>query len=220
MIYDIYAFLAGPMVWIAGLIFVIGSIYRIASMLRLARKKDPMVYEYFSFYYALRSIVHWIIPFAGVNMRRHPAMTLVSFMFHICLMVLPVFLFAHVILIKESWNIAWWVLPDTVADVMTIIVLFCCIFFALRRIMLPEVRYLTTFTDYLTLLMVAAPFATGFWAYHQLAGHEWALILHMLSGEILIAAIPFTKLSHMLFFPFIRGYAGSEFGAVRHARDW
>jgi nitrate reductase gamma subunit len=220
MIYDIYAFLAGPMVWIAGLIFVIGSIYRIASMLRLARRKDPMVYEYFNFYYALRSIVHWIIPFAGANMRRHPAMTLISFIFHICLMVLPVFLFAHVILIKESWNIAWWVLPDAAADVMTIIVLFCCIFFALRRIMLPEVRYLTTFTDYLTLLMVAAPFATGFWAYHQLAGHEWALILHMLSGEILIAAIPFTKLSHMLFFPFIRGYAGSEFGAVRHARDW
>lgn len=220
MIYDIYAFLRGPMVWIAGLIFVIGSFYRIASMLRLARKKDPMVYEYFSFHYALRSIVHWSIPFAGTNMRKHPVMTAVSFIFHICLIVLPVFLFAHVILIKESWNIAWWVLPDAVSDVMTIAVLACCVFFSVRRIILPEVRYLTTFKDYLTLLMVAAPFASGFWAYHQLAGHQWALILHMLSGEILIAAIPFTKLSHMLFFPFIRGYAGSEFGAVRHARDW
>ncbi len=70
------------------------------------------------------------------------------------------------------------------------------------------------------LLIVAAPFITGFWAYHQWVGAQVATILHMLSGEILLASIPFTRLSHMLFFPFTRGYIGSEFGAVRHARDW
>ena len=31
---------------------------------------------------------------------------------------------------------------------------------------------------------------------------------------------PWTGLSHALFFPFTRGYIGSEFGAIRHARDW
>jgi hypothetical protein len=45
-------------------------------------------------------------------------------------------------------------------------------------------------------------------------------IIHILSGEIMLVAIPFTRLSHMIFFAFTRGYMGSEFGAVRHAKDW
>jgi len=46
------------------------------------------------------------------------------------------------------------------------------------------------------------------------------LILHILSGEIMLMAIPFTRLSHMLFFWFTRAYMGCEFGLVRNARDW
>ena len=84
----------------------------------------------------------------------------------------------------------------------------------------PEVRYLSSSSDFVLLAIVAMPFITGFWAYHQWAGAQVATILHILSGEILLATIPFTRLSHMLFFPFTRGYIGSEFGAIRHARDW
>jgi hypothetical protein len=36
----------------------------------------------------------------------------------------------------------------------------------------------------------------------------------------MLAAIPFTRLSHALFFLFTRGYMGSEFGAVKNAKDW
>jgi hypothetical protein len=36
--------------------------------------------------------------------------------------------------------------------------------------------------------------------------------LHVLAGDIMLAAIPFTRLSHMLFSPFTRAYMGSEFG--------
>jgi nitrate reductase gamma subunit len=46
------------------------------------------------------------------------------------------------------------------------------------------------------------------------------LVLHIVTGEIMLAAIPFTRLSHMFYAPFTRAYIGSEFGAVRHARDW
>jgi hypothetical protein len=42
----------------------------------------------------------------------------------------------------------------------------------------------------------------------------------MLAGEIMLAAIPFTRLSHMVFSPLTRAYAGSEFGKIRRARDW
>ena len=42
----------------------------------------------------------------------------------------------------------------------------------------------------------------------------------ILSGEIMLAAIPFTRLSHMLLYVFNRGYIASEFGAVRKVQDW
>jgi len=216
----VYNFVSGPLVWVSFILFFGGSLYRIVSMAQMAKKTDPVVYHYMSLKYALRSIFHWIIPFGSVNMRKHPAMTIVTFAFHLCLFIAPLFLFAHIILFKASWNISWMYIPDSVADAMTLIVISACIFFLVRRLKLPEARYVTTFSDYAILAMVAAPFITGFWSYHQLAGFRIMGIAHILSGEIMLAAIPFTRLSHMLFFPFTRGYMGSEFGGVRHSRDW
>jgi nitrate reductase gamma subunit len=220
MYYSLYYLVSGPLVWVAFALFFGGIIYRLVSMARLARKKDIVVYEYMSPYYALRSILHWIVPFGSVNMRKRPVMTIVTFSFHLCLLALPIFLFAHVMLVKESWNVSWLTLPDGAADLMTLIVIGACAFFLIRRLVVPEAKFLTSPSDYLILAIVAAPFITGFWTYHQLIGFKAATILHILSGEIMLAAIPFTRLSHMIFFPFTRGYMGSEFGAIRHAQDW
>jgi len=218
--HEIYRFVSGPLVWVSFILFFGGSLYRLISMAMLAKKKDPLVYTYMSFYYGLRSIFHWIIPFGSENMRQHPVMTIVTFAFHICLIIVPLFLFAHIILFKESWDISWWYISDTAADIMTLIVIAACVFFLIRRIKLPEVRFLTSPSDYVILAIVAAPFITGFWTYHQWAGFRVMGIIHILSGEIMLSIIPFTRLSHMLFFPLTRGYMGSEFGDIRHAKDW
>jgi nitrate reductase gamma subunit len=220
MMHTIYDLVSGPLVWVAFVLFIGGSLYRILSMAMLARKKDGIVYEYWSFKYALRSILRWLTPFGTVNMRKKPVMTFVAFVFHICAVLAPIFLYAHMIMVKEALDFGWWSIPDAAADVMTLIVILGCIFFLFRRITQREVRYLTTASDFVLLLVVAAPFITGFWAFHQLPGSAWVTVIHMLCGEIMLAAIPFTRLSHMIFFPFTRGYIGSEFGAVRFARDW
>jgi nitrate reductase gamma subunit len=218
--HTIYNLVSGPLVWAALIIFIGGTLYRLASLGIIARKKDVYIYAYASPYFGLRSIFRWLIPFGTVNMRKRPVLTVVSFIFHICVLSLPIFVLGHISLINESWHVRWPHLPDSVADVMTVIVIASCIFFLVRRKVMPEVKFLTSASDYFILAMVAAPFITGFWAYHQFAGYQIATILHMLSGEIMLAAIPFTRLSHMIFYPFTRGYIGSEFGAVRHARDW
>jgi nitrate reductase gamma subunit len=190
------------------------------SMLRLARKKDIWVYEYTSLWFALRSILHWIVPFANINSRGRPIFTIVTFAFHICLLAVPIFLLAHIILWDESFNISWWNLPDSVAEIMIIIVIACCGYFLWRRVTQPEAKFVTSGVDYVILAIVVAPFITGFLAYHQWLGYKFWLILHILSGEIWLAAIPFTRLSHMLFFPLNRAYIGSEFGLVRHIQDY
>lgn len=215
----IYSLVAGPLVWLAFILFFGGILYRLIRILKLVSKTEPFVFTYMSLKYSLRSIVHWMIPFAALNWRKHPSLTVVTFVFHFCLMIAPLFVLSHVVLLDESWGLSWWTLPDAAADVMTVLVIVSCVYFLVRRISQPEVQFVTDWTDYLLLGIVALPFISGFLAYHHYAV-EWMTILHMFSGEVMLAVIPFTRLSHMIFAPLTRAYMGSEFGKVRHAKDW
>ena len=215
-----YEFVRGPMVWLAFLVFMLGSIYRIYKIIS-GLKKEAVVLPYMSFKYGLRSIAHWATPFGTVNWRRHPVMTTVTFLFHFCLIVTPVFLLAHNILWSRSWHIKLWSLPEGLADFMTLIVMLACVFFLLRRFVAREVRFVTYPSDFFILAIVFLPFFTGFIAYHQLfLPYKALIVLHILCGELMLMAIPFTRLTHMLFSVFTRAYTGSEFGMIRHARDW
>ena len=187
-----YEFARGPLVWIAFLFFFIGSFYRIIWII-LSSKKDKVVHPYMSWKFGLRSLIHWIIPFGSRNMRMKPLFTLISFLFHFCLLVSPIFVLSHIILWNESWSISWWSLPESLSNIMAIIVVISIFLFALRRVAQPTVRYVTSFSDYLLLLIVGA---------------AWLM------------AIPFTRIVHMLFFPFTRSYMGGESGYVRNSKDW
>ena len=134
---------------------------------------------------------------------------IVIFSFHICLFLTPIFLLAHVILWNEAWSTSWWTLPEGLVQVMTAIVIGGCVFFLVRRLVTPEVQYVTSASDYVILIIVALPFITGFLAYFQWFEYQFFVILHILSGELMLVAIPFTRLSHMLFSPFTRAYMGS-----------
>jgi nitrate reductase gamma subunit len=216
---SLYNLLRGPLVWIAFLVFIGGSIYKVREMILLA-KNEKVVMPYISLKLTLRSLFHWLIPFNSVNWRLRPIITIVTFLFHIGLVFTPIFLVAHNILIYESWGIDWWTLSEGLADIMTMIVIGSCVFFALRRVFAPEVRFVTFGDDYLILAITFLPFITGFLAYHQwLLPNKTMVILHMLFGEIMLIAIPFTRLGHMFYFFLTRAYMGSDHG-FRHSRDW
>ncbi|MEN8805828.1 MAG: TmcC family electron transfer complex membrane anchor subunit [Desulfobacterales bacterium] len=217
---EIYNFVSGPLAWLAFILFFGGCLYRLVRLFMLVKEKEPFIFTYMSWKYSLRSIFHWIIPFGTVNWRRHPVLTVVTFVFHIGLVIAPVFLLSHVILLDEALNLSWWALPDALADVLTVVVIIGCLFFLVRRLTQPEVKFVTSASDFVILAIVAAPFITGFIAYHQWIDYPVMMVLHVVAGEVLLVAIPFTRLSHMLFSPFTRAYMGSEFGKVRHARDW
>lgn len=216
---SLYNFVRGPLVWIAFLVFIGGSIYRIREMVLLA-KKEKVIYPYMDLKFSLRSILHWIIPFASVNWRIRWVVTTVTFLFHIGLVFLPIFLLAHNVLIYESWGISWWTVSEGFADIMTIIVIVSCVFFFLRRIFAPEVRFVTFDSDYLLLAIAFLPFITGFLAYHQwLLPHKTMVILHMIFGSMMLISIPFTRLIHMIYLFLTRAYMGSDQG-FRHSMDW
>ena len=103
---------------------------------------------------------------------------------------------------------------------MAVWVIAACMVFLVRRAVVPEVRMVTRPADVLLPAVIWLTFLTGFLAYHQWGPYRPMLILHVLSGELLLVAIPFSKLGHMLFFLFSRAYMGAEFGKVLKAREW
>jgi nitrate reductase gamma subunit len=215
----LYNLVRGPLVYIAFIVFIGGSIWRVRSLIDAA-KKEKVVLPFVNSKFAYRSLFHWLIPFNTVNWRRRWGMTIATFLFHIGIVFLPIFVLAHVALIYESWGISWWTLPESVTDYMTLIVIGCCVFFFFRRVFSPEVRFVSFDSDHLILLVAFLPFLTGYLAFHQwLLPHKTMVILHMLFGEIMLMAIPFTRLSHMFYFFLTRTWMGSQFG-LWSSRDW
>ena len=219
---QLYQFASGPLAWAAFIIFFFGLGCRLVAMFRQISKKEPFLYEYWSWDHALNSILRWwIIPFGARNARLNPVMTIVTWLFHVCLIFAPLLLVAHVVVLDESvlgWS--WPTLPEAVTDVMAIIVVLGGCYFAWRRLTLPQVKYVTSGSDFIILAIVVAPFLTGILAYHQLGDPLTWTTLHILTGELWLAAIPFTRLVHMLYAPFVRGYTGSEFQGIRHVKDY
>ena len=216
---DIYELVRGPFAWVALIVFVAGSLYRIAAML-ISGKKEPSLYPATSLKDGLRSILHGLLPFGSTYMRRQPLFTVVTIGFHLGVIILPLFLLAHTVLWYESWQILWWSLPDLLADIVAVWVILACVYFLVRRSTVPEVKQVTRPTDILLPAIVLLTFLTGFLAYHQWGPYRPMLILHILAGEILLVTIPFSKLGHMLFVMFSRAYMGAEFGKVLKTREW
>ena len=213
-------FIMGPMFWCSILICLLGLAAKTVLIIKQVKEKETFILEYVTLKGSLRSILAWLTPFLPASARQVPIFYAVSYIFHICLFVAPLFLSAHIMVVSESIGVSWISINNTAADVMTFIVVVALIFFVLRRITQPEIKYLTTTSDYLLLILVCLPFLTGFLAYHQLFAYPQMLIAHIVTGEIMLILLPFSRLSHMIIAPLTRGYIGSEFANVRRARDW
>ena len=217
---SIYEFLTGPALWFTFIFFIGGLLIRMAFLFRLSRKKDRVIYNHFNMDWGLRSIFHWIIPFASASMRQQPIFSIVAFIFHLSLVAVPLFLSAHILLWEEAFGVTLWSIPDGLADGLTLVFLATALFLIARRRIRPEVRILTSAWDYALLVITMLPFVTGFLAYHQWGPYEPMLILHILCSQILLILIPITKLAHMMLFFFTRAFIGFEMGGRRGARSW
>jgi nitrate reductase gamma subunit len=157
----------------------------------------------------------WLIPFGTYGWRKQPFMTVIFFGFHIGAILVPVFLLAHNVFLNEIIGLSWITLNPVIADILTWFVIVSAFLLALRRIALPEVRILTTEYDYFILLLSVAPFITGLIARYEIGNYSFWLTLHILSGEALLIAIPFTKLSHIVLFFASRAQLGMDYGIKR-----
>jgi len=218
-----YDFIRGQLISIAFVIFILGLIFQLIQFFKLTRKKE-WVYPPSSIASEKKTAGQWVAFFIaslnGTLWKTDPLMTMMTSVFHVFLIVVPIFLLGHNILLGQSWGLSLWSLPESITDVLTVVVLVCAAFFLARRLFLSRVRAITTAYDYLILLIAIAPFLTGYFAYHQWFDYDVVMTLHILAGEAMLITIPFTKLGHMLFFFLYRFFIGNEYSFVRGSRTW
>lgn len=215
-----YDFVSGPMFWLSIAVFLVGIAARLVWYFRgLSWQGDRVAYWAYpklGFKGAVRSIFYWLLPFGTQGWRKQPFMTVVFFGFHFGAVLVPIFLLAHNLFLKEKLGFALFLtLPQTLADVLSWAVIISAVLLILRRIALPEVRILTTAYDYLILLIAVAPFVTGLLARYEVGNYSFWLMTHMICGEILLLAVPFTKLSHIVLFFASRAQLGMDYGIKR-----
>jgi nitrate reductase gamma subunit len=218
--HQLYSVATGPLLYLSFLLFLGGLLIQIVLLVRETYTKERFMFSFLSAKSAILSLSHWISPFGARVMRRNKAFTLVSFGFHLGLVGVPVFLFEHIMLVYEGWGLYWPALPRFLADGASVLVIAACVFFLIRRSRTPDLLFISTPLDFVIPVLVMVPFATGLWASYKLPGFTALHIVHILSGEVLISVIPFTRISHMVFGFFTRVYTSSEFGGTRAAKDW
>jgi nitrate reductase gamma subunit len=214
---NFYAFVEGPLLWAAFLIFIIGSLVRAALFFIESREKDKIIYQYFNWTHVLTTFVRWLLPI-NKTVTKNPVVSILGYVFHLCLIVLPIWIYQHVIYWEVSrFEWSWAPIPAGLADGMTLVFIAIAIFFLIRRIVSPDVRLLSSFSDYFILVVTVLPFLTGYFLTHgTLDGislfKTHMQLIHILSGELMLILIPFTKLSHFILFFFSRGASSIEFG--------
>jgi nitrate reductase gamma subunit len=197
-----YQFLTGPLAWLSFAIFSIGLIVRTVLYIRGFNWKFDRFTDKENATYGIKGVLGptflWLFPLGDRRWRNNIGIAILVFVFRIGLVVMPIFLLAHNIILKERWGIRFWTLPETTADILTIAVIFSAVFLILRCVALPRLRNITTVYDYVLLAILLAPLITGFLAYHQVPTYRFWLIAHIICGEIMLIAIPFAKIWHVV----------------------
>lgn len=193
-------------------IFVLGVVWRLIEIYSLGRKKDLSAPRSVSGASGWHTIFRRSIPPEGM-VKRSPVSYIGGYAFHIGLAVV-VFLFApHILLIQDFTGLSWPGLPSQFIDLAAVVTMAAMVVLLADRINKPVKRYLSTFGDWFTWTVTFLPVLTGWLAVqHLLLPYTTMLALHILSVELLLVVLPFTKLFHAFTLFGSRWYNGTVNG--------
>ncbi|MCL2123124.1 MAG: hypothetical protein FWH34_03440 [Desulfovibrionaceae bacterium] len=216
-------FLTGPMLVVSLGIFFAGLALRAVLYFKgLDQKLERVAYAHHmssGLKGAGASIIKWIVPFASRGWRAAVPNAVPFFLLHLGAVLLPLFLLGHTVVLKDAVGISLPAMPMLPADVLTFCAVFGLLVFIGRRLMLSHVRIMTTGQDWYLLLVTLFVFASGAFARFQASGYDAWLLLHVLSGELLLITAPFTKFSHIVLFFCSRAQIGMDFAIKRGGRE-
>jgi nitrate reductase gamma subunit len=150
----------------------------------------------------IAATIEWLIPMG--KLWNQVLFSLTSFLFHVAILIVPIFLGGHIALWARGLGVSWPAVSNPAADVLTIVAIVTAVALVVQRIASRPTRALSRFQDYAIPLVVALPFASGFLLMHPSANpfsHDATFFVHVMSGNLLFVLIPITKLSHIVLLP-------------------
>ena len=130
--------------------------------------------------------------------------TALFFLFHIGLIVVPLFLTAHVRLWKRSVGFGWAPIPQQLANWLTLLAIVCGMGLFFGRVLHSGARALSRVQDLAWPLVLVLPFATGFICSNAAIApktYQTLMLVHVWSANLIMLMIPFTKIAHCVLAP-------------------
>ncbi len=197
----------GPLLYFSFAIFFLGLLRQVgltmAELVLASRKAGDRVIPYGRL---LRQSLGWIVPVNGLRGARLPY-TLASVLFHIGVILVPVFLEGHVRLVEKGIGLAWPTLNPMTADVLTLAAVAALSALLLLRLGNRAARFLSSFQDWFLPALCILPLLSGYLVAHPAVNplpFTLTYLIHLVSAELLLILIPFSKLAHIGLFPLSR----------------
>jgi nitrate reductase gamma subunit len=175
------------------------NLWQIISYIRTAKKNKRKV----PFGTVARMTLQWIFPITkGVEQRA--IYSIVSMLFHVCIIITPILLGAHVLLWERGIGFGWPTISNLVADYLTLGAIVTGVVLLVQRAGSKASRALSRPQDYLLPLLIIIPFASGYLAMHPMINpfeYSATMFVHVMSGNLILLLMPFTKISHVVLFP-------------------
>ncbi len=215
---NLLEFARGPLFYTCLLVFVAGMFYRLVRVLMLGWTKDRsrdkgskaagVVKTY------LKAILIWpFIPWIKRTFDRNPVIYLAGGLFHLALFTVLILGTAHMLVWKSLLGFGWPTLPLPIVDWLAAVGIVAMIGLLIHRIVNPVMKLITGPTEWANWAVVFLPMVTGYILTHHLfPRYEVSFSLHMLTVDLLLIWIPFSRISHFMFYFFSRTIHGSEFG--------
>jgi len=199
-------FAKGPLFAITFLIMVLGLGRQVVLQLYFLFVKKGRRLRDVAWSKIARETATWVVPVRHME-PGNELFTASSFLMHIGIILVPLFLIDHVVLWEQFLGIRLPALSEGVADVLALLTIGCGFLLLFYRLFRERHRQVSRPMDYVLLVMVILPFVSGYLAAHPAANpFPWSVMMltHLLSAELLFVLVPFTKLAHVVLFFFDR----------------
>jgi len=200
----------GPLWYFAAAVFVIGVVWRIASILLQGLGRDLATPRGSGPLGAARALFSRFAPRRTVV--RHGRMQLVAgYLFHLGLFALLFLARPHVDFFAERiTGFGWAALPHWGFILAAEIAFAGLLLLWLHRLLHPVTRLLSSADDHVGTALVFLVMLSGCLALAQ--AFEPLRLLHLLLAELLLIYFPFSRLMHAFTFAFSRSYTGAIMG--------
>lgn len=208
---DFLLWVRGPGMVIAVSVFLFGMVLRLIEIYGIGRHKDLAPPREPRAGSGWRTIISRSFA-PGEGSASGIITHVVGYTFHIGLFVVLLLFGPHIQFFRETLGVSWPGLPSTVVDLVAAISIIALLVALVSRLVEPVKRFLSGFEDYFTWALTFLPFVTGYMSFHHmLLPYTTMLALHILSVELLMVVLPFSKLIHSVtLFP-SRWYNGDSF---------